>query len=329
MSNVANKEIVIVDENNIKDKIYLIRGQKVMLDFDLAEIYGFTTKRFNQQINRNIERFPDDFMFQITKEESDNLARSHFATSRIYASGNDGGRRYLPYAFTEQGIYMLMTILKGDVAIKQSIALIKAFKTMKDYISNNNLIPINEILKISEQTHQNTNDIAAIKEALKNHTKQLQIVMENFNDPNSMKHFLILNGDRIDADIAYQKIYSSAKESVIVIDDYIGLKTLELLRFCNKNVKICIISDNVSREKLSQVYIDDFISDTGIELTIEPTNNTIHDRYIIIDYKTDNEKLYHCGPSSKDAGVKISTITQVDDIKSYHPIIDKYVKQKI
>lgn len=108
MSNIANKEIMIVDENCIKNKIYLIRGQKVMLDFDLAEIYGFATNQFNQQINRNIERFPDGFMFQITKEESNNLVRSHFATSRIYATGNDGGRRYLPCAFTEQGIYMLM-----------------------------------------------------------------------------------------------------------------------------------------------------------------------------------------------------------------------------
>ena len=267
-------------------------------------------------------------MFKLTSKEVNDISRSKFSTSIMQEKGIKGGRTYLPYAFTEQGIYMLMTVLKGEIAVKQSIALIKVFKAMKDYISNNNLLPLSEVLKISEQTHNNTNAIATLEERMDNTDKQLQIVMENFNDPNSMKHFLILNGDRIDADVAYQKIYSSAKESVIVIDDYIGLKTLELLRFCNKNVKICIISDNVSREKLSQVYIDDFISDTGIELTIEPTNNTIHDRYIIIDYKTDNEKLYHCGPSSKDAGVKISTITQVDDIKSYHPIIDKYIKQK-
>ena len=111
MSNVTNKEIVIVDENNIKDKIYLIRGQKVMLDFDLAEIYGYSTKAFNQQINRNIERFPDGFMFQITKEESNYLVRSQIVTARIWTVGNSGGRTSLSYAFTEQGIYMLMTVL--------------------------------------------------------------------------------------------------------------------------------------------------------------------------------------------------------------------------
>lgn len=94
MSNVTNEDIMIVDENNIKDKIYLIRGQKVMLDFDLAEIYGFTTKRFNQQINRNIERFPDDFMFQITKEESDNL----------------GGHILQPHGF-------MLLVMMGDVGI--------------------------------------------------------------------------------------------------------------------------------------------------------------------------------------------------------------------
>ncbi len=109
MSNVVNKEIMIVDENNIKDKIYLVRGQKVMLDFDLAEIYGYSTKVFNQQINRNIERFSDGFMFQITKEESNYFVRSQIVTTRIWTVGNSGGRSSLPYAFIELGIYMVMT----------------------------------------------------------------------------------------------------------------------------------------------------------------------------------------------------------------------------
>ncbi|MBQ6921099.1 MAG: ORF6N domain-containing protein [Bacilli bacterium] len=107
MSNVANEELVIVNENNIKEKIYLMRGQKVMLDFDLAEIYGFTTKRFNQQINRNIERFPDGFMFQITKEESNYLVRSQIVTTRIWTVGNSGSRTSMPYAFIELGILCL------------------------------------------------------------------------------------------------------------------------------------------------------------------------------------------------------------------------------
>ena len=107
------KEIVLINEETLKDKIYFIRGQQVMLDSDLAKIYGYTTKAFNQQIQRNIEKFDDDFMFQLTKEESSDILRSQFVTS------NWGGQRYMPYAFTEQGIYMLMTVLKGDLAIKQ------------------------------------------------------------------------------------------------------------------------------------------------------------------------------------------------------------------
>lgn len=139
MPNVTNKEIMIVDENNIKDKIYLIRGQKVMLDFDLAEIYGYETRKLNEQVKTNIERFGPDFMFQLKKSEWESILRSKNRTAKTLSSK----RRNLPYAFTEQGIYMLMTVLKGDLAIKQSIALIKLFKTMKDYIEESGYLLTN------------------------------------------------------------------------------------------------------------------------------------------------------------------------------------------
>ena len=116
-------EIVVIDETTLQSKIHIVRGQKVMLDFELAEIYGYTTKRFNEQIKNNIERFDEDFRFKLTREEIDNL-RSKNSTSSW------GGSRYLPYAFTEQGIYMLMTVLKGDLAIQQSKALIRTLKRM-------------------------------------------------------------------------------------------------------------------------------------------------------------------------------------------------------
>ena len=121
-----NKEIVIVDDKTIKDKIYLIRGQKVMLDADLAEIYGYETKNFNRQVKNNIEKFEgEDFMFQLTTNEFENLRCKNFTSSW-------GGPRYLPNAFTEQGIYMLMTVLRGELAVKQSKALIRMFKQMKN-----------------------------------------------------------------------------------------------------------------------------------------------------------------------------------------------------
>ena len=115
---------------NIENKILVIRGQQVMLDYELAEIYGYETKRFNEQVKNNIERFDADFRFQLTNEEIYNL-RSKISTSSW------GGTRYKPYAFTEQGIYMLMTVLKGDLAVRQSKALIRLFKKMKQYFADN------------------------------------------------------------------------------------------------------------------------------------------------------------------------------------------------
>jgi len=120
-------EILVVDKEGIKDKIYFIRGQYVMLDSDLALIYGYTTKAFNQQVQRNIEKTDADFMFQLTEEEILELSRSQIVTS-MQTKGVKGGRVYLPYAFTEQGLYMLMTVLKGELATKQSKALIRIFK---------------------------------------------------------------------------------------------------------------------------------------------------------------------------------------------------------
>lgn len=124
-------EMMIVSQEFLLGKIYTIRGQKVMLDFELADIYGYETKRFNEQVKNNIEKFDDDFRFQLTKDEWEFL-RSKISTSK--SEVGSGGRRYLPFAFTEQGIYMLMTVLKGELAVKQSKALIRTFKQMKDYI---------------------------------------------------------------------------------------------------------------------------------------------------------------------------------------------------
>ena len=137
----AELELAVVDEQSIKNKIYHIRGQQVMLDFDLAEIYGYEVKRLNEQVRRNIERFPEDFMFQLTKAEIQLISlKSQFAT--LNEQGNKRGMhiKKLPFAFTEQGIYMLATVLKGELAQAQSIALIRIFKSMKDYIVNNDYL---------------------------------------------------------------------------------------------------------------------------------------------------------------------------------------------
>ncbi|NSX52470.1 ORF6N domain-containing protein [Gardnerella vaginalis] len=280
---------MIIDAETIKEKIYNIRNQKVMLDFELAEIYGYETKNFNRQIKNNIEKFDDDFMFRLTADEFKNLRCKNFTSSW-------GGSRYLPYAFTEQGIYMLMTVLRGDLAVKQSRALVRTFKQMKDYIvENRDFIGANELAQLAIQTNQNTKDIAEIKSQMA--TKEdFNKVMDNFINPNTYKHFLLMDGNKIEADLAYCKIYKSAKKSIYVVDNYIGLKTLELLRFAGEGVEIVVFSDN-SRNKnmLTESILSDFVSDyPGVDLKFKTAGRKYHDRYVVIDYETDDEAVYVC-----------------------------------
>ena len=348
-----SEEITTIEltEENIESMVYEIRGQKVMLDFDLARIYGYTTKAFNQQVQRNLEKFPEDFMFQLTESELKDLVRSQFVAARksqnkseeisrsqfvttkkseieseeisgsifsttMQTKGIRGGRVYLPYVFTEQGVYMLMTVLRGELAVKQSKALIRLFKRMKDYIvENKELIGYNASL-VNDKFLSYDKKFLEVDEKLK-------IVMDNFIDPSTYKQFLILDGQKIEADFAYQTIYSLAKHSIHIIDDYIGIKTLHLLMAVNKDVKVIIVSDNVSRNPVQPEYIEEFQEETGIDLIMKPSNNKCHDRFIVIDYGTDEERIYICGSSSKDAGNKITTIMQIDSGYLNHHFIEE------
>ena len=311
MSNdLKELETIELTEGNIESLVHTIRGVKVMLDFDLARIYGYETKRFNEQVKNNIDKFPEDFMFKLTSLEVNEILKSKKSASSW------GGRRKLPYAFTEQGIYMLMTVLKGELATKQSKALIRLFKRMKDYIvESNNLIDVNGIIELTNKVNSNSIRLTEVE-------KKLDVVMDNFINPSTYKHFLIMNGEKLEADIAYQALYSLANKSIYIIDDYINLKTLRLLKCVNKFINITIFSDNVSRNAVTEEDIIQFKNEYGIRLDIKPTNNIIHDRYIMLDYDTPNEKLYHCGASSKDAGNKATTIVKIDDSGAYHSLID-------
>ena len=330
------REIKIVDDKTIKEKIYLIRGQRVMLDADLAEIYGYSTRAFNQQVRNNIEKFDDDFMFRLDKFELEDL-RSNFLTANVSPKS-----RALPYVFTEQGIYMLMTVLKGELAITQSKALIRTFKQMKDFIiENQDFIGSKELVQIAIQTNQNTNDIKQnSKEISELNSKMntlatkedLKKVMDNFIDPETYKHFLLMNGDKIEADVAYTKIYKSAKKSIYVIDNYIGLKTLELLRAARDKTQIIVFSDNVkNKDMLTKNILDDFRNDyPNIDLKLKIAGKKYHDRYIAIDYGTENEAFYLCGASSKDAGNKVSSITKIEESSKdmYHDMFSKMLNNK-
>ena len=323
-----NNELVLVDEKYLENKIYIIRGQKVMLDSDLAKIYGYTTKRFNEQIKNNLNKFAgEDFMFRLSRDEALNLVRSKFSTSPNISmfKGQNGGSRYLPYVFTESGIYMLMTVLKGDLATKQSRTLIRLFKSMKDYLlENKDLLPNNEL---ELRTKLLENDVKDINNHLDNVDNSLNKVMGYFEDKDSYKHFLILDGQKLEADIAYRNIIKQAKSSIICIDNYISLKSLELLSYAGKNVSITIFSNNKANPSLKESMIDDFNTQNKTnKLSLYKPSLNIHDRYIIIDYKCKNETIYHSGSSLKDTGNKISTITKLEMTKLYKPVIEELLK---
>lgn len=320
-----------LNSEKIESLIYEIRGVKVMLDFDLARIYGYETKRFNEQVKNNIEKFPYRYRFQLDKNEIDILMRSKKSASRknnIF-EGNSGGTRYLPYVFTEQGIYMLMTVLKGELATKQSIILIDTFKQMKDYlIESNNLLSSSELLNLTNKVYTNEKNIEKIKNDNKSIKKKLETVMDNFIDPTKYKHFKILNGERIEAIIAYQTIFNLAKKSIFIIDDYIDIKTLQELKICKSNINIIIFSDNKNSKNLSKEFIEDFKKDANINIKFIKNNNIFHGRYIVIDYGTSNYLLYHSGPSIKDAGNKIDTINLIEEKNAYITLIDKILNNE-
>ena len=344
---MTDKELTVIEltEENIESMVYEIRGQKVMLDSDLARIYGYETKSFNRQVQRNIEKFPEDFMFQLTHDQIEQISRCQFGTTKkseiesakismwkkstaiMQKKGIRGGRTSFPYAFTEQGIYMLMTVLKGELAVKQSKALIRLFKRMKDYIvESNNLLTSRDILELTNQVYENTRSVESLKRKGSIVDKKLTKVMDNFIDQSTYKHFLILDGQKIEADVAYQIIYSLAKQSIHIIDDYIGVKTLHLLLSANKGIQITIVSDNVSRNPIQPEFIEDFREETGIDLIMKPSNNRCHDRFILIDYATDKEKIYLCGSSSKDAGKKATAITEIKKEYVDHSFFDELIK---
>ncbi|MGM9849738.1 MAG: ORF6N domain-containing protein [Bacilli bacterium] len=314
-------EILELNKENIKNKIHIIRNQKVMLDSDLAEIYGYETKNFNRQVKNNIEKFDEDFMFRLTDSEIAELSRCKNFTS-MQTKGIKGGRVYNPYAFTEQGIYMLMTVLKGELAIKQSKTLIRLFKEMKDFIleNNNRYVEYKDFIKLSNQVNENTKDIRETKENVMN-------IMKTLTDINP-KEILILNGQKVESNLAYQNIYEKAKSTIYIIDNYINLKTLVLLKNIKDNIEVIIFTDNINNG-LHNIEYNDFINEySNINITFKKTNNKIHDRYIILDYNKETENLYHCGASSKDSGNRITTITKISENNIYHNIIDKLLLNK-
>lgn len=311
-------------EIDIKEMIYMIRGQQVMLDTDLARLYGYEVKKFNQQVKRNIERFPDDFMFQLTKEEKENLWSQNVTASISVMS------RSLPYAFTEQGIYMLATVLKGDIAVNQSIIIMRTFKEIRHYINSHQQLFNSDLLAINHKIIKHEESINQIEKAIENEiaTKaDIDYIMDNFIVQDRVKEILFSNGEQFEADEFFINIYKQANQRIYIVDNYISIKTLSHLKHKKDNVEVIIFSENNGRkDKLRKIELEDFNRQYPF---VELRHNRIaHDRYIIIDYDTKNEKVYHCGSSIKDSGKKICTINRLEDKMIIDLIVQKLLQEK-
>lgn len=322
-NNQSGLEKETIDVGGVRGVIYRIRGREVMLDAELAKIYGYTTRMLNQQVMRNTEKFKgEDFMFRLTSDEYNNLMSQN-------ATSSWGGTRKLPYAFTEQGVYMLMTVLRGELAVKQSRALVMAFKTMKDYLLQNRaLVEQRKQLELMTSVVENGQHVKEIEKQIEKMDKRLVDVeekMENaimrneispimldFNSFNEPGEFVFMNGEVMEAKEMYQKMYSTARKSVYVIDDYIDIRTLRLLGQVRDGVMVTIISDNVGNYLHYSDYEDFRREYSTIRIKFVRTCGLIHDRFVIIDFDEKSEVVYHCGASSKDAGKAVTVISKID-----------------
>ena len=286
-------KIVVSDNIKIENMIYEIRGKNVMLDSDLAMLFGYETKQLNRQVLRNINRFPENYCFQITDTEYISL-RCQNGTLK---NGRGEHRKYLPYVFTEYGITMLAGILKSELAIKMSLRIVDIFITMKNYI-NTSLI---EQKYFNELTIKNTEDI-----------KLLQESFDKLNTKESNNH-IFYEGQIYDAYSLLIDILSRAKKEIIIIDNYAGKKLFDIIKNINVKVKIYTENiDNISKEKYEKQY-------NNLEII---NTNIFHDRFIIID----NKVLYHSGASFKDLGKKCFAITKMEDNNILKELLNKLKK---
>ena len=276
-------EVLVKDDIKVEDMIYEIRGKYVMLDSDLGRIYECKngTKDINKAVKRNIERFPENFMFQLTNEEYDAL---RFQTG---TSNNKGGRRYNPFVFTEQGVAMLSSVLHSKTAIKTSIAIMNAFTVMRHYLSSNLL----------EQKY--------INNMVMEHEFDIKLLQESFDKLKQDKEVneVYFNGKIYDAYSKVLDIFSEAKKELIIVDRYTDKTILDMI----KNLGCNVILITCKRGKLTELDIDKYNSDYH-NLSIY-YDDTFHDRYFIID----RDCLYHSGNSINHIGFRKSSIDIIHD----------------
>ena len=314
-------DVLKCEENSIRSKIYVIRGKQVMLDRDIAELYGVETRRLNEQVKRNIERFPEEFMFQMNDDEFETWRQnwmSHFATSNSNeeskslmsqnATSNYAkkGLRKKPYVFTEHGVTMLASVLKSETAVKASIQIVRAFVSMRHFLMNNSEI-FAELKFIRE--HQLETDVH-IKESDKK-IDELFSLMDKYSVKDTQGIFF--QGQIFDAYAKFESFLAKAQKEIILIDNYVDLSVLQRLTKKKNGVKVIIYND--PKTKLTSQDVQTFNAQYPT-LTLKYTTKT-HDRFLIID----NSTLYHIGASLKDLGKKCFGFEVLDSV--YIPMILK------
>lgn len=323
------KEFITTDD--IRSKVYIIRGQQVMLDKDLAEIYGYDVKRLNEQVKRNINRFPEDFMFQLKTSEITESLKSQIATLNVSKNKRGMHIKKMPFAFTEQGIYMLATVLRGELAEQQSIFIMRTFREMRHYIKQNQqFVTRSEMELLSSKVTEISVQTATVIDKQKQTDQKVDLIQknveqlsENFITDKDKKNFVIYKGQKLEADIAYIEIYQQAKKSIYVVDDYMNAKSLQHLSQKADGVEVVLFTENGKGGKgfLTKSLVTDFQNEYP-SLRIKP-NPDCHDRLIVLDYDEETEQVYLCGASSKDAGKKLCAINQITETAIIHPVIDR------
>ncbi len=283
MSNEKSKQILLVNE--IQRRIHTIRGAQVMLDKDLAELYGVEVRVLNQAAKRNIKRFPKEFMFQLSKNEWTNLK-----SQAVISSSTHGGRRFSPFVFTEQGVSMLSSVLNSETAIEISIKIIKSFIQMRRFISLNSEI-FERIRKLEDYKEISSKKLEKILNALEN---------KNFKP----KQGIFYNGQVFDAYSLLADIVRKAQKSIVLIDNYIDDSVLTLFSKRNKNVDVTLYTNNISKT-LKQDLMKFNKQYAPVEIK---KFDKAHDRFLIIDEK----EVYHFGASLKDLGKKWFAFSKLD-----------------
>ena len=277
-----DSELLSLDAGDIKRRIFTIRGRQVMLDSDLADLYGYEVKNLNRQVKRNIRRFPKDFMFQLAQNEME-ILRCQNVTANVKS-------RTLPYAFTEQGIYMLAAVLRGELAEQQSIFIMRAFREMRHFVANNAAL-FDRISKVELKQLETDKKFDQLFEYIGEHTETNQK--------------LFFDGQIYDAFSLLIELIQKADQEIILIDGYVDVSTLNVLAKKKSGVAVTIYTFKKTKLTVQDVAV---FNAQYPQLEVKYTS-VFHDRFLILDGKT----VYHIGASLKDAGKKCFAVSLMKD----------------